>query len=98
MVTRVSRIAESPGAAGPLLALVTGDWWDRAECQYVDPDLFHVEKGESTRPAKRVCAVCPVVAACLDYALATDQRHGVWGALSADERRVLQGHRSKQAA
>lgn len=79
----------SPGAAGPLLA---GDplWWqDLAECQYSDPEIFFPEKGGSVRDPKRVCAVCPVRAECLEYALANHERYGIWGGLSERERRRI---------
>lgn len=64
-------------------------WQHKARCLTADPDIFHVEKGGSTRPAKRVCAECPVTAECLDYALKNDERFGVWGGMSEKERRLL---------
>lgn len=39
--------------------------------------------------AKAVCAGCPVTSRCLDYALGTGQKWGVWGGLDEDERRIL---------
>lgn len=41
------------------------------------------------RQAKAVCAECPVVSDCLDYAITTNQEYGVWGGTSEEERRVL---------
>ena len=64
-------------------------WRDDALCAQTDLDAFFPEKGESTRPAKRVCSRCPVRAECLEYALAHDERFGVWGGLSERERRGL---------
>lgn len=60
-----------------------------ARCKGLDPELFHPGRGESTEPAKAVCSDCPVRLACLDYALAHRERHGVWGGLSERERRSL---------
>lgn len=37
--------------------------------------------------AARACRRCPVRAACLAYAMAAGERHGVWGGLTPDERR-----------
>jgi WhiB family transcriptional regulator, redox-sensing transcriptional regulator len=37
--------------------------------------------------AKRVCAKCPVCAECLAYAVRIDERLGIWGGLTATERR-----------
>ncbi len=36
--------------------------------------------------AKAVCATCPVTSPCLDAAMQRDERHGVWGGLTFDER------------
>jgi WhiB family transcriptional regulator, redox-sensing transcriptional regulator len=47
------------------------------------------EKGGSTREAKRVCLSCEVRSECLEYALAHDERFGIWGGLSERERRRL---------
>ncbi|WP_448073173.1 WhiB family transcriptional regulator [Georgenia yuyongxinii] len=64
-------------------------WQDRALCAQTDPEAFFPEKGGSTREAKRVCTSCEVRAECLDYALANDERFGIWGGLSERERRKL---------
>ena len=37
--------------------------------------------------AKAVCAVCPVQAECLAFALETHQAYGIWGGYDEDERR-----------
>ncbi|MGK2348327.1 WhiB family transcriptional regulator [Actinomyces sp. W5033] len=64
-------------------------WQERALCAQTDPDAFFPEKGGSTREAKRVCAACEVREECLEYALAHDERFGIWGGLSERERRKL---------
>ena len=64
-------------------------WQERALCAQTDPEAFFPEKGGSTREAKRVCLSCEVRAECLDYALAHDERFGIWGGLSERERRRL---------
>lgn len=65
------------------------DWQERALCAQTDPEAFFPEKGGSTREAKRICAGCDVRAECLEYALAQDERFGIWGGLSERERRRL---------
>ena len=64
-------------------------WQERALCAQTDPEAFFPEKGGSTREAKRICSGCEVRAECLDYALAHDERFGIWGGLSERERRRL---------
>ncbi len=93
-----------PAAGGttgrPHLSLVPDDfepvseteddqWQDRALCAQTDPEAFFPEKGGSTREAKRICLGCEVKDACLEYALAHDERFGIWGGLSERERRRL---------
>ena len=64
-------------------------WQADALCAQTDPEAFFPEKGGSTRDAKRICSGCEVKAQCLDYALANDERFGIWGGLSERERRKL---------
>lgn len=64
-------------------------WQDRALCAQTDPEAFFPEKGGSTREAKKICLGCEVRHECLEYALAHDERFGIWGGLSERERRRL---------
>ena len=64
-------------------------WQEKALCAQTDPEAFFPEKGGSTREAKRICEGCEVRSECLDYALANDERFGIWGGLSERERRKL---------
>ena len=65
------------------------EWQERALCAQTDPEAFFPEKGGSTREAKRICQGCEVRSECLEYALAHDERFGIWGGLSERERRKL---------
>jgi WhiB family redox-sensing transcriptional regulator len=69
--------------------LVPAPDWTAALCAQVDPDLWFPDKGGSTRVPKQICAGCPIKAECLAWAIATDERYGVWGGLSEKERRAL---------
>lgn len=92
-------VAESVPPAKPFLSLVAGfdemfeeiedQWQERALCAQTDPEAFFPEKGGSTREAKRICLGCEVKDECLEYALANDERFGIWGGLSERERRRL---------
>lgn len=64
-------------------------WQEQSLCAQTDPEAFFPEKGGSTREAKRICVGCEVKSECLGYALAHDERFGIWGGLSERERRRL---------
>ncbi|CAB4892308.1 MAG: WhiB family transcriptional regulator [Actinobacteria bacterium] len=64
-------------------------WQADALCAQTDPESFFPEKGGSTRDAKKICSSCEVRSECLEYALANDERFGIWGGLSERERRKL---------
>lgn len=83
------RGVEYQGNGGLFDGLDQQDWQERALCAQTDPEAFFPEKGGSTREAKRICAGCEVRAECLEYALAFDERFGIWGGLSERERRRL---------
>jgi len=83
-------VPDAPVAFEPGPLPVTSDQWqDRALCAQTDPEAFFPEKGGSTREAKKICLGCEVRHECLEYALAHDERFGIWGGLSERERRRL---------
>jgi WhiB family redox-sensing transcriptional regulator len=83
-------VPDAPAAFEPEPLPPTPDQWqDRALCAQTDPEAFFPEKGGSTREAKKICLGCEVRSECLDYALAHDERFGIWGGLSERERRRL---------
>ncbi|MET9606814.1 WhiB family transcriptional regulator [Streptomyces sp. NPDC006512] len=80
------------------------DWQSRAACRGLGSGpFFHPagergeERDERDEAAKRVCAGCPVRAACLDHALRTREPFGVWGGLTEEERRAMLGSSSRPA-
>lgn len=81
------RLASLP-AGPPALDL---SWHLDALCAETDPEIFFPAKGESVKEAKAVCRGCLVRAECLEYALETRQRFGVWAGLSERDRRKLLG-------
>ena len=85
-------LGQSQGIAGLLGIGLEDDaqsWQEQALCAETDPEAFFPEKGGSTREAKKICTGCEVKAQCLEYALANDERFGIWGGLSERERRRL---------
>jgi WhiB family transcriptional regulator, redox-sensing transcriptional regulator len=62
-------------------------WVARAACKGHDPEDWMGNSGVGPPAAAvRVCAACPVRAACLAHALAYDEPWGTWGGLSIRER------------
>ena len=84
-----SRIATATLAEQGVKGAEVQSWQERALCAETDPEAFFPEKGGSTREAKKICTGCEVKAECLEYALANDERFGIWGGLSERERRRL---------
>ena len=81
----------------------TVDWRKDALCRDTDPGLFFPigTTGlavEQIQNAKDVCDPCNAKAACLEFALSTNQDTGVWGGTSEEERRVIRRARRKQRA
>ena len=75
-------------------------WRDRSACLNEDPELFFPTG--NTGPAlvqiaeaKLICQRCEVVEPCLKWAIQSGQDAGVWGELSADERRALKRRTSR---
>ena len=86
---QLSLVPDRPELDAVAPATSDDQWQERALCAQTDPEAFFPEKGGSTREAKRICQGCEVKDACLDYALAHDERFGIWGGLSERERRRL---------
>ena len=68
-------------------------WQLLAACRDVDTEqFFHPdnERGPSRlareTAAKAICATCPVVAQCAEYALRSREPYGIWGGMSETER------------
>lgn len=72
-------------------------WQELALCAETDPESFFPEKGGSTKDAKQVCLRCEVKDQCLEYALAREERFGIWGGLSERERRKLKDRSADRA-
>ena len=63
-------------------------WKEKAACVGKQEYFFSDYKATAVREAKRICSDCEVRAQCLDHAM-THQEYGVWGGMTANERRVL---------
>ena len=69
-------------------------WRNRSACLVEDPDLFFPIGNTDPaflqiKKAKVICQRCEVVKPCLKWAIEFGQDAGVWGGLSANERRAF---------
>ncbi len=80
-------------------------WDQHAQCRTHDPALFFGpnrfepkrERLAREAEAKAVCATCPCMMACREYALASGELYGVWGGLGETDRRELIAQRGSVA-
>jgi WhiB family redox-sensing transcriptional regulator len=73
-------------------------WHDRANCKGANADLFFPERGASTRSAKAICRECQARGDCLEFALRSGEKFGIWGGLSERERRRVRRERQVASA
>jgi WhiB family redox-sensing transcriptional regulator len=64
-------------------------WRAKGACQGLNPDIFYPDSEENCEQALSICKTCEVRIACLNYALESREKQGVWGGASARERRKL---------
>jgi WhiB family redox-sensing transcriptional regulator len=74
------------------------DIWNRnAACRGLDPEIFYPVSEEEAERAKAVCGQCPVQPECLEHALGSRERDGVWGGATEKERRRMIRQRRRSA-
>ena len=74
------------------------EWRQDAGCKDKATLIFFPHRGapeDAYDGAKRICAECPVEAACLEYALAARIDHGAWGGTTPTERRRILRRRKR---
>ncbi len=82
---------------------LAGPWHSEAACRRDEAGLFFAPSQEPTaarlsreQAAKSVCARCPVLLECREHALLQPEPYGVWGGLTAAERRVVLSRRRRR--
>lgn len=82
---------------------LAGPWHSEAACRRDEAGLFFAPSQEPTaarlsreQAAKAVCARCPVLLECREHALLQPEPYGVWGGLTAAERRVVLSRRRRR--
>lgn len=88
----MSNVTQLPIAASA--SIDPRNWQEAGACREMDTELFFHPEGErgSTRRrraenAKAICATCPVMQQCREYALSIQEPYGIWGGMSEEERR-----------
>ncbi|HUY43826.1 MAG TPA: WhiB family transcriptional regulator [Acidimicrobiales bacterium] len=71
------------------------EWMADGKCRDYPAEVFFPRDGLGVLAAQRICKTCPVMAQCLEYALAQHVDHGVWGGCSERERRRLARERRR---
>ncbi len=80
---------------------MTENWYTRAACAEYDPELWFPHSDAALNvaqvdEAKAVCSACPVIDACLDWALEHNVEHGIWGGATEAERRSIRRSRGQR--
>ena len=69
-------------------------WVRDAACRGHDPDMFFAEHATgSYTEARTICQGCSVRQECLDWAVATCTKYGLWGGLAPHQRAHLRRRR-----
>jgi WhiB family redox-sensing transcriptional regulator len=96
-----SSVGRAPHASAPELdsppsrgESSTDDWRADAACVGADLEIFfplgdQAHHNQQSAKAKQVCARCPVMATCRAWALKVGPEFGIFGGLTAHERRLV---------
>jgi WhiB family redox-sensing transcriptional regulator len=85
---RASKIILKERSSIPTRTTLTSDdleWQASALCAQVDADPFFPDRGETSLPAKKVCAACEVKKECDAYGV--DEPYGIWAEKASSTRR-----------
>ncbi|MEA3511815.1 MAG: WhiB family transcriptional regulator [Actinomycetota bacterium] len=64
-------------------------WAVFSACREADPAMFFARSRDEERAALVVCSACTVKGECLDFAIDSRERFGVWGGTTERERKKL---------
>ena len=73
------------------------EWQAAGRCRQKTTMFFPTTGGNANLP-KLICQACPVQFQCLEYAIRTEQRFGIWGGKSEKERQDILRRRKRQGA
>lgn len=72
-------------------------WVDQAACRDVPVDTFYPDQNARAGKAKAICERCTVRAECLAWGVA-NERYGIWGGTSEEERITIRKRARRLAA
>lgn len=72
-------------------------WRNLGACRGLDPAVFFPDTDQTADEAKEICFTCDVRIACLEHALASQEKAGVWGGTTERERRRIVRQRRRTA-
>jgi WhiB family transcriptional regulator, redox-sensing transcriptional regulator len=80
-------------------ATATITWKQQGRCLGVDPEVFYPDEEDEhgAELAKQICYSCPVREVCLEHAIGVREKWGIWGGLTARERRRIIRRRRRSA-
>ena len=64
-------------------------WQLQANCDETNTELFFSELKSKVEKAKTLCGSCAVADKCLQFAIDTKIEFGIFGGVTADERKAL---------
>jgi len=73
------------------------EWRKFGACRGLDAGIFYPDDDADAEIAKAVCDECGVRAACLEHALASREKAGIWGGATERERRRIIRQRRRSA-
>ena len=79
------------------------NWRAESACLNTDPDVFFpvavgTAAGKLVTRALRICDGCPVKQQCLDYAMRSGEKDGIWGGITPEERIRARRARNRRPA
>ena len=78
---------ELPALGAPLLE--ERPWAVYSSCREAEPEIFFASTRADERAAIAVCKTCAVADQCIEFAIETRERFGVWGGTNERERRRM---------
>jgi WhiB family redox-sensing transcriptional regulator len=69
----------------------SANWRAASACLHTDPDVFFpvaagTAASKQVARALRICDGCPVKGQCLDFAMRSGEKDGIWGGTTPEER------------